>query len=94
MDPNSSTPMDGSTRVGDITVRISDQDCDSGGEVTSGCSINSDQCEFGPNLSLPMFRYRFMRPVDRRCKYCSAYKGNSAQTIMECTRDDKHICLR
>ncbi len=35
MDPNSSTPMEGCTRVGDITAHISDQDSDSCGEVTS-----------------------------------------------------------
>ncbi len=56
MDPNSSTPMEESTRVDDISANISDQDSDSGGEVTSGCSIDSDQCEFGPHLRLPFFR--------------------------------------
>ncbi len=61
MDPNSSTPMEGSTRVHDIIANISDQDSDSGGEVTSGCSSDSDQCEFGPILSLPLFRYQFMK---------------------------------
>ncbi len=94
MDPNSSTPMERSTRLSDITAHISDQDSDSGGEVTSDCSIDSDQCEFGPNLSLPMFRYQFMRPLDRRCTYCGAYKGKPAKTIMECTRDGRKICLR
>ncbi len=94
MDPNSSTPMEGSTRVDYNTVNISDQGSDSGGEVSSGCSIDSDQCEFGPNLSLTMFRYQFMRPVDRRCTYCGAYKGKPAKSIMECTRDSRKICLR
>ncbi len=41
MDPNSSTPMEGSTRVGDIAAHISDQDSDSCSEVTSDCSIDS-----------------------------------------------------
>ncbi len=43
MDPNSSTLMEGSTRVDYITVNISDQDSDSSGEVTSDGSIDSDQ---------------------------------------------------
>ncbi len=42
MHPNSSTPMEGSTRVNHIIANISDQDSDSGGEVTSGCSSDSD----------------------------------------------------
>ncbi len=64
------------------------QDSDSGGEVTSDCCIDSDQCEFGPNLSLHVFRYQFMRPVDRRCTYCGDYKGKSAKTILEWLNND------
>ncbi len=69
-------------------------DSDSCGEGTSDCSNDSDQCEFGPNLSLLLFRYQFMRPVDRRCTYCGAYKGKPAKTILECTRDGRNLCPR
>ncbi len=88
MDPNSSTATEGSTRV-------DDQDSDSCGEATSDCSIDSNQCEFGSNSSLPMFRYQFMRPVDRRCTYCGAYNfWKPAKAILECTRDGRKIWLR
>ncbi len=41
------------------------RDSDSG-EVASDCNIDSDCYELGPNLTLAMFRYSMMRPVDRR----------------------------
>ncbi len=35
-----------------------------------------------------------MKPMNRRCTYCGAYKGKPAKTIMECTRDGRKIYLR
>lgn len=56
--------------------------------------IDSDDCEFGPDYSLPRFRYVFLKPVDRRCTYCGTYKGKHSKTIMECKKDGRKICLR
>ncbi len=65
MDPHISTPMEESARVDHITIAtISDSDSDIG-EYTSSWSIDLDQRAFAPNLSLSMFRYQFMRPVER-----------------------------
>lgn len=63
-------------------------------EHQRGFSMDSNMCEFGHNLSLPIFRYQYMRPRDRRCTYCGVYKGRYSKVIYECEKDGRKICLR
>ncbi len=94
-----STPVQGSTPMlgegltidtaeeAEVSDKDSDADEDSGEE-----ECDSDECEFGPNLSLPGFNYMYR--CDRRCTYCGAYKGIAGKTIMECSKDGRKICAR
>ena len=64
------------------------------GSCADGDTSDSDDCEFGKNLSLPLTCYHKLKPDDRRCSYCGAYKGLSAKTIMECMKDGRKLCQR
>ncbi len=79
MDPNSSTPMEVSTSVDYITAHISVQDSYSCGEGTSDCSNDSDQCEFGPNLSLPLFRYQLFETFGQMMHILWCLQGKTGQ---------------
>ncbi len=69
-------------------------DCNSQNSDTDFNDADTDNDDFGPNMSLPLFRYRHMKPSDRRCTYCGAYKGRTAYCMMECTKDGRKICSR
>ena len=92
-DMHNSTPVDGSTRV-DAEVSGTDSEYSDDDERHSEVSICSENNRYGPNLSKPRIRYMYLKPVDRRCSYCGAYKGSIAEKIMECSKDGRKVCLR
>ena len=57
-------------------------------------SDSDDDEDSGKNLSFPHFRYCEVKPKNRKCSYCGAYKGRFAKVIMECPKDGRKICIR
>ena len=88
--------MDGSARVTVAELGL-DVDVYTDTEFSDEDSMDSpddENCDYGHNQSLPDCRYLIMKPVDRRCSYCGAYKGSAGKKIMECTRDGRKLCVR
>ena len=57
-------------------------------------SDSDDEEDSVDNLSFPHFRYCDVKPKNRKCSYCGAYKGRFAKVIMECSKDGRKLLVK